>query len=60
MLCSVGYLVGLVSCFLRNLYKIRITTVEPVYGHLGTNEKCPDYQGVQVSLYDKAQFGTIT
>ena len=39
-------------------------TVEPVYcGHLGTNKKCPDYQGVlifQVSLYDKASFGTIT
>ena len=33
------------------------------YGPLGTNEKCPDYQGVlifQVSLYDKAPFGTIT
>ena len=31
-------------------------TVEPVYyGHLGTNKKCPDYQGVlifQVILYD--------
>ena len=39
-------------------------TVEPLYyGHLGTNKKCPDYQGVlifQVSLYDKASFGTIT
>ena len=39
--------------------------MEPVYyGHLGTNQKCPDYQGVlifQVSLYDKATpFGTIT
>ena len=38
-------------------------TVEPVYyGHLGTNQRCPDYQGVliiQVSLYDKAPFGTI-
>ena len=39
-------------------------TVEPVYyGHLGTNHKCHDYQGVlifQVSLYDKAApFGTI-
>ena len=33
------------------------------YGHLGTNKKCPDYQGVlilQVSLSDKAPFGTIT
>ena len=39
------------------------TTVEPVYyGHLGTNQKCPDYPDVlvfQVSLYDKAPFGTI-
>ena len=37
--------------------------MEPVYyGHLGTIQKCPDYQGVlifQVSLYDKAPFGTI-
>ena len=35
-----------------------------IYGHLGINHKCPDYQGVlifQVSLYDKAApFGTIT
>ena len=40
------------------------TTVEPVYyGHVGTNKRCPDYQGVlifQVSLYDKAPFGAIT
>ena len=39
-------------------------TVKPVYyGHLGTNKRCPDYQAVlifQVSLYDKAPFGTIT
>ena len=39
-------------------------TVEPVhYGHLRTNIKCPDYQGVlifQVSLSDKASFETIT
>ena len=39
-------------------------TVEPeYYGHLKTNQKCPDYQGgliFQVSLYDKAPFGTIT
>ena len=38
-------------------------TVEPVYyGHLGTNQRCPDYQGVlifQVNLYDKAPFGII-
>ena len=37
--------------------------MEPVYyGHLGTNQRCPDYQGVlifQVSLYDKVPFGTI-
>ena len=34
------------------------------YGRLGTNHRCPDYQGVlifKVSLYDKAApFGTIT
>ena len=40
------------------------TTEENVYyGHLRTFKKCPDYQGVlifQVSLYDKASFGTIT
>ena len=40
-------------------------TVEPMYyGHYGTIQKCPDYQGVlifQVSLCDnKAPFGTIT
>ena len=39
-------------------------TVEPVYnGHIGTNHKCPDFQGVlifQVSLCNKAPFGTIT
>ena len=39
------------------------STVEPVYyGHFGTNQRHPDYQGVlifQVSLYDKAPFGTI-
>ena len=39
-------------------------TVGPVYyEHLGTSKKCPGYQGVlifQVSLYDKAPFGTIT
>ena len=31
------------------------------YGHLGTNQKYPDYQGVlifQVILYDKVPFGT--
>ena len=39
-------------------------TVEPVYfGHLGTNQKCPDYQGVlifQVILDDKVPFRTTT
>ena len=39
-------------------------TVEPVYcGHLGTSQKCPDYQGVlifQVSLHDNVSFGTTT
>ena len=44
-------------------YRYSTITVEPVYyGHLGTNQRCPDYQGVlifQISLYDKAPFGTI-
>ena len=36
-------------------------TVEPVnYGHLGTSKKCPDYQGVQVILYEKVPFGSST
>ena len=39
-------------------------TVEPVYyGNLGTTHKWPIYQGVlifQVSLYNKAPFGSIT
>ena len=43
---------------------IVLYTVEPMYyGHLGTNQKYPDNQGVlifQVSLYDRAPFGTIT
>ena len=33
------------------------------YGHFGTIDKCPDYQGVlisQVSLYDEAPFGGIS
>ena len=38
--------------------------MEPVYyGHLGTDQKCPNYQGVlfyQVILYDKVPFGTST
>ena len=38
------------------------STVELVYyGHLGTSQKCPDYQGVlifQVSLHDNVSFGT--
>ena len=38
--------------------------MDPVYyKHVGTNHKCPDYQGVliiQVCLHDKASFGTIT
>ena len=37
-------------------------TVELVYyGHLGTSQQCPDYQGVlifQVSLHDNVLFGT--
>ena len=47
---------------MRRCSKLIIITVEPVYyGHLGTDKKCPDYQGVlifQVILYDKVQFGT--
>ena len=36
---------------------------EPVYyGHLGTNQECPDYQDVlifhKVILYDRVSFGT--
>ena len=46
----------------RNIATNNSPTVEPVYyGHLGTDKKCPDYQGVlifQVILYDKVQFGT--
>ena len=36
-----------------------VATVEPVYhGYLGTNyHKCPDYQGVLVSLYDEGALG---
>ena len=38
-------------------------TVEPVYyGHLGTNQKYPDYRGVlifQVNLHNKESFGII-
>ena len=33
------------------------------YGHLGTNQTCPDCQGIlilQVILYDKVSFGTST
>ena len=30
------------------------------YGHLGTGQKCPDYQGVIVILYDKVSFRTST
>ena len=37
-------------------------TVEPVYYvHLGSNKKCPDFQGVlifQVILYEEVPFGT--
>ena len=49
----------------RTEEQLQEVTVEPVYyGHLGTNKKCPDYQGVlifKVILYDKAApFGTIT
>ena len=50
-------------CSVIYVFEYKESTVEPVYyGHLGTNQRCPDYQGVlifQVSLYDKAPFGTI-
>ena len=46
----------------HRLYTPYDYTVEPVcYGHLGTSQKCPDYQGVlifQVSLHDNVSFGT--
>ena len=46
------------------ILQITSYAVEPVYyGHLGTNDKSPDYQGIlifHVSLYDIAPFGTIT
>ena len=36
-----------------------INTVEPVYyGHLGTSQKCPDYQGVLISQVNNVSFGT--
>jgi len=39
-------------------------TVEPIdYGHLGTNQMCPDYQGVlifQDILYDLSAIRTLT
>ena len=43
-------------------YIMKIFTVEPVYyGHIGTSQKCLDYQGVlifQVNLHDNVSFGT--
>ena len=57
--CYVQYYVATCERFVCSF----VYTVEPVYyGHLGTSQRCPDYQGVlifQVSLYDKAPFGTI-
>ena len=48
----------------ESIFTNHCITLGPVYyEHLGTNKKCPGYQGVlifQVSLYDKAPFGTIT
>ena len=41
----------LLSSTLQDLTGIKLRTVEPVYyGDLGTNHKCPDYQGV-LSFY---------
>ena len=51
---------GYIAVKLLNFPKVY--TVEPVYyGHLGTSQKCPDYQGAlifQVSLHDNVSFGT--
>ena len=30
------------------------------YGHIGTNQKCPDYQGVMSAYVLKGYFGTLT
>ena len=50
------------TCIYVHQKHLRSYTVEPVYyGHLGTSQKCPDYQGVlifQVSLHDNVSFGT--
>ena len=43
------------------LHKYNIQWEPVYYGHLGTSQKCPDYQGVlifQVSLHDNVSFGT--
>ena len=38
-----------------------LCTVELLhFGHLGTSHKCPDDPSVQVNLYDKTLFGTIS
>ena len=54
---------------IRSLYHSNYSTLNLIQWnlcimdrHLGTNQRYPDYQGVlifQVSLYDKAPFGTI-
>ena len=66
-ICS-SYCIQLLANYIATAVKASysyIATVEPVYyGHLGTDKKCPDYQGVlifqvMINLYDKAPFGTI-
>ena len=57
-------LVPQISLIYVRMYYVHMYTVEPVYyyGHLGTNQKCPDYLGVllfQVRLYEKARGESI-
>ena len=47
---------------LNSAHKYTVIMHPVYYGHLGTNQKCPDNQGVlifQVSLHDNVSFGTI-
>ena len=54
------------TCFIivvNHLILLYLLLYAVYYEHLKTNKKCLNYQGVlifQVSLYDKAPFGTIT
>ena len=53
-------LLGLVTSVHKTLQFIDCSGTCVCYGHLGTSQECPDYQGVQVSLHDNVSFGTIT